>query len=138
MIKKPIVYEYCITLNDICKFLSLFYDINNTDHYFFKLGRWGNIENTYADGPPYKHVREYEGLGIFKNADDHFPVIVVDFYKQRINLLDKDFINQFNEQSNRHDVEELVLTFERAFSQDFSIKSLVEDARKPVSLFDGD
>ena len=134
MIKKPIAYECYITLNDICKFLNLFYDIDNTDHYFFKLGCWGKVEHTYADNVPYKDIRNYEGLGILKNADDHFPVIVIDFDRETITILDKDFIKHFNEYNNLH-IEELILTFEQAFSPDFSVNSLVETAKKACTNY---
>ncbi len=139
MIKKPIAYEYCITINDIDKFLSkLGCKLSDNDHYFFKVGCWGDVVHTYADNVPYEHIQEYAGLGILKNVDDHLPSIVMDFDKQTVTILDKDFIKSFNKRSNRHDIDKLILTFERAFSSDFSTKSLVEDIVKPVSTIDGD
>ena len=139
MFKKPVAYECCITMNDISEFLSkLGCKLSDNDHYFFKVGCWGNVENTYADNIPYKSVREYAGLGILRNVDDHFPVVVMDFDKQTVTILDKELVQGFNERIKRQNIETLILTFERAFSSNFSVTSLIEDATKPVSLFDGD
>lgn len=131
MLRKTVSYKYFITLSDIWKLLAnMEYDPNDSEHYFLVDGTFTRtVESSTTSTkdlhifPPKTIENTFTGIGIFRNWDDEFPIIIIDHEHQLVRVFDPNWMEYASKILHKH-ILYVSIPFEQAFERSILFRNI--------------